>query len=53
MPTEETMTRNDNRPAVGDPAPDAEVLSPEGVPFMLSSAWEDSKVGLVFLRHYG
>jgi peroxiredoxin len=38
---------------VGDPAPDVEVLDPQGRPVRLSTLWVERPVVLVFLRHYG
>jgi hypothetical protein len=40
-------------PGVGDPAPDAEVMSASGESVRLSSRWADGPTALVFLRHYG
>ena len=36
----------------GDPAPDADVLGPDGT-VRLASLWADRPVVLTFLRHFG
>lgn len=50
---ESRVNEHREQPGVGDPAPDAEVLTPEGKPVTLSSRWADGPAALVFLRHYG
>lgn len=47
------MSESKDHPQVGDPAPDAEVMTAEGKPVTLSSRWADGPTALVFLRHYG
>ena len=40
-------------PDVGDHAPDATVLGPDGHTHRLSEAWRRGPAALVFLRHFG
>lgn len=42
-------------PAVGQPAPDATLLDPAGIPVRLADRWQAAPraFALVFVRHYG
>jgi peroxiredoxin len=53
--TDEALPRSDprNRLAVGDAAPDVEVLDTSGRSVSLADLWRRGPIVLTFLRHFG
>lgn len=50
---EQRVNESLERPALGDRAPDAEVMTASGDKVRLSSRFAEGPTALVFLRHYG
>lgn len=50
---ESRVSESKEHPSVGDPAPDAEVLTADDETVWLSSRWAGGPAALIFLRHYG